>query len=531
MISFSNRLFDKLWRFEPLLFAVFLIGHTLPVLLVEYFPTVDGPSHLYNARLIAEMWSGDSVSWSSYLEYNSQFTPNWFGHSILAILLCVMPASLAEKAILLFYLIGVPVALRRLMKTAGSESQYFVYLVFPFLYSYLFHYGFFNYSIGILFFFLGLEQWIRISTRYSWQRSIVLSLIVLLIAMSHPFVFGLFVASGFTITAMEVLVKRGFAGQYQSLIAQAISLIPGLILTIVFLVGSKTLDQQVSRLPWNDLFLSLKYLMPMKGIAPDAYVIPSRVMLYSFSILLVATGTIVVYKRSMSSSSMKWASVTLITLCLLFTMPDYLGDAGFISARLMWFFFIFLLLFFSSFRFPKVVSVPLVIVSIWLGFWNVSHNYREISIASKTASELAEASEYMEEQSTVVQLNQFCGKPFTQISHYAGVERDILMLSNYEAALNYFPLVWNYNEIPPFELGDMQPSSCVHWIAGKKTGANSEQIDYLLWIREPECSFELECKPELLQNLNAFYELVFTSPSGNVSLYGKRRLKNSGDRD
>lgn len=266
--------------------------------------------------------------------------------------------------------------------------------------------------------------------------------------------------------------------------------------------------------------------MPMKGIAPDAYAIPSKVLLYSFSALFAITVSIVLYKRAISTNTLKWSAVAITTLMLLFIMPDYLGDAGFISARLIWFFFAFLILFFSSFRFPKAVSIPVIVVSIWLGFWNISHNYHEIASASKTASEIVAAAEYIEEESTVVPLNQFCSKPYTQISQYAGAERNLMILSNYEAALNYFPLVWNYREIPPYKFGDMQPSNCLHWIAGERTGGDAKQIDYLLWIKEPECSLELECEPELTQNLNAFYELVFISPSGNVLLYRKSGTMN-----
>ena len=53
----DTRFFDLV---EPGLFLLITLVNLLPVLLVKYFPTVDGPAHLYNSKLMAELLGNPS---------------------------------------------------------------------------------------------------------------------------------------------------------------------------------------------------------------------------------------------------------------------------------------------------------------------------------------------------------------------------------------------------------------------------------------------------------------------------------------
>jgi hypothetical protein len=46
-------------KVELFLFLIFSLIAILPFCLVKYIPSLDGPQHLYNARLIAELIKGN----------------------------------------------------------------------------------------------------------------------------------------------------------------------------------------------------------------------------------------------------------------------------------------------------------------------------------------------------------------------------------------------------------------------------------------------------------------------------------------
>jgi len=521
----KTRLFNTLVQIEPLFFAAAVGLNVLPVLLVKYFPTVDGPAHLYNAQLIASLWGDPTQEWASFLDFNDRFTPNWSGHSVLALLLYLVPPFLAEKAILLFYLVGTPVFIRRLMSRISDGGKLFSYLVFPFLYSYLFHYGFFNYSIAVVLFFIGIDYWVR-SENFKKRSSIVwIYVISVLLALTHPFVFCLYSLVVVIIELSQLMFKSCRVVKWSFVLTRLTTILPGACITLFFLIGNDTLNQQVKRIPWSDLYSSLKYFMPIKGIEMHAYALPAKVLLYLFSfIMLFGTGLLIAKRVRLGSNTLQWFILSGVTLVLIFVMPDYYGAAGLISARLMWFFFVFLILLFSTIRFPLLIRSAVALIGLCLGIWSTVHNYNSISRSSETATEIMEAVMLIKPESTVVPVSTRCSRPFTQITHYAGVGRNLLLLSNYEAALNYFPLVWNYENIPEFRIGEMGPSNCVHWIGGRKSETVQRQVDYVLWVKEPECLIELSCRDELNKNLKNSYHQVFSNEGNSVVVYERNSL-------
>src|SRR5690349_10125799 len=97
MLQKTRRSFKKPGRY---LFHAVVLLNTLPALLFRFFPTMDGPAHLYNARLIRELLGGNSAL-APYVVLNDFPVPNWLGHFILAAAGAVVPAFLAEKILVL----------------------------------------------------------------------------------------------------------------------------------------------------------------------------------------------------------------------------------------------------------------------------------------------------------------------------------------------------------------------------------------------------------------------------------------------
>lgn len=211
-------------------------------------------------------------------------------------------------------------------------------------------------------------------------------------------------------------------------------------------------------------------------------------------------------------------STALLFLVLLVLVPDYFGTAGLISARLMWFFFIMLIVWFASTRFPKWIVLSVFFLANGIAFWSIFHNNRSISQSARMADELADASDFIEPYSTVLPITRRQSKPFVHVTNYLGVRKPIILLHNYEAALSYFPLSWKYENIAPQQMGSMKPNSCLPWIAGQKVEA-AVQIDYVCVVVEPGVNRNSECDAELNSNLTEYYELIFSNSDDSIKLY------------
>jgi hypothetical protein len=502
-------------RNEPVFFYLILILNLIPILSVKFFPTVDGPAHLYNAKLILELISGSS-SWQDQISINDSFTPNWTGHLLLALLIKLFSPSVAEKIILGVYLVGVPVFVRQLLLQLKAPGRSLAYLVFPFLYSYLFHYGFFNYHLAIVFFFAALSAWLRALKSASTNQWILAGVLAAVTALGHPFVFGLFAIVTLVLTASKLIDSNSSLRQLS--IGPFLALAPGVAVTTYFLLSSESITQLTSRIPWGDLLVSFKYIMPIKGLNAEMYHLPSKVLLYLLSGLSVlALGWLVFPSVRSRSTFFTWLAVSGLTGLLVFLMPDYLGDAGLISSRLMWFFFIFLIITLALVDFPRIIRSISLVGALFLTGWSINHNYNQIKSASDLANEVVEVSQSIEPGSTLLAVVQNCNPQFIRVGHYAGLQNDILLLRNYEAELSYFPLIWNYDQLPKFRLGEMGPSNCVGWVEGGLLA--SKQIDYLMLVSEPSCNKDLECKQLLVQNYSVAKELA----NGRIKLFGRKR--------
>ena len=134
-----------MFLFCAIFFSVVLIR-------IPFFMTVDGPSHLYNSQLIIQLLSGDEFL-AQYFSLNVGFIPNYLGHLILILTALFRGVWNAHDGILLAYVFGVGYSFRYLVFSIGESSKLMSFFIFPFLLSFHFLMGFYNFSIALMFFF------------------------------------------------------------------------------------------------------------------------------------------------------------------------------------------------------------------------------------------------------------------------------------------------------------------------------------------------------------------------------------------
>src|SRR5262245_9591149 len=87
-------------------FAVLLLPVAIALWCVQWFVTLDGPAHLYNAEIISESLRGQSSIRDLYVVHWTPL-PNVAGHLLLVALLQVFPAWTADRLVMTVTSVGL----------------------------------------------------------------------------------------------------------------------------------------------------------------------------------------------------------------------------------------------------------------------------------------------------------------------------------------------------------------------------------------------------------------------------------------
>jgi hypothetical protein len=169
------------WLFGPL-----CLIHLVPIWSVTYLPTMDGPSHLYNAWVLQQLGDGEHhARLAATYEVARRPVPNWLCYVVLRALLLVAPPLVAEKllvsGILLLWLVGC-------WYLAGSverERQWVAFIGFPLAYNLIFQFGFWNFCLSVGFFMLAVGHWWRHRRAPDLRTGLAQNALLLLCYFSH----------------------------------------------------------------------------------------------------------------------------------------------------------------------------------------------------------------------------------------------------------------------------------------------------------------------------------------------------------
>jgi hypothetical protein len=173
-------------RWPAWLFAGLVALYLVPFWAARYVPTIDGPSHLYNAWVLGQLASSTPAPLlREYFMINRAPVPNWLSHVVLAALLRALPPVVAEKALLSGYVLLMTGALWYLAGSVERRRAWLALLGLPFVWSLPLQLGFYNFCISIGFFLLVIACWWRHRARPGWRFAVILNLLLLLCYFAH----------------------------------------------------------------------------------------------------------------------------------------------------------------------------------------------------------------------------------------------------------------------------------------------------------------------------------------------------------
>jgi len=532
-------LFVRKYINEKFLFYAVLLFNIYLLFTVRYYPSMDGAGHLYNARLIGHLLKGDSATISEFFRLNPVAIPNWFCYFILSVFDQFLPAWIAEKILLLFYLVGITFSFRMLIKQLCPGNLSVSIIIFPFAFNFLFHLGFYNYSLSFIFMFLTLAYWIRHRQQTAFSKYAVMLLLLTLTYFSAILTFAF---TGICLGMLQMFYSaRDFSGGtalsrvlkqlFREFLIFLITALPGIILSVLF-IKATVFSTEESRFSSEEL---VKWLNDVRCLIVFDYkpeekwtgqILHILIAMVSIGLFARFYGTKADGKNQRLMAGDIFLVPLILTLILLFSIPNA-SNAGMMSDRFCLQAYLFFILWACTQPLPYwsgvIFNVLIVVVHIQLLL--LQHD-GAINGLDKDATTIAEASRYIEKNSVVLPVNMNENWLQSHFANYLGIDKPLVVLENYEATVGWFPVKWTNERMPRAKLGMLDSLPDYRWPSNLRS-EQVIQIDYVFIygnarkVNEPQWSV-------LKGVLDSDYTMIYTAESFFVSLYRKKvQLMNS----
>lgn len=497
------------------------VAQILPIWLIHYFPTQDGPSHLANAAVLAGY--GQHALYREYFRLSLLPVPNWFSHASLAVLLHVVPPVAAEKLLVTLYVVLFPLAIFYFLAAVrGRPAPLLGLLGFVFMFNYLLYKGFYNFSFSVPFYFFSVGYWWKHRSQLGAREAVTLGALLLLTYFCHLVGFVLAVAT-IALLALPALRRSG----WRQRLALVLALAPSLGLTVWYLSGRPLglgARWSVGRL--YDYLIHMRSLVSYDAGRP----VPELLMwlllalfLYTVVERLNLAGGRPAHRRGelRLRRTDAFYAVFALVLVIYFVAPDGMSGGGFLSPRLSLFPFLVLLPALSEPRrgpLRAAFGVAIVaITAIQLGL-----NVRYDRTLSGDLDDYTSGMSAVEPGRTFVSLSfhdtgSLAGNHIGVFEHaigYYAARTAGVDLEDYEGDTNYFPVRFN----PALRLGIDRPDPDV-----LRTRPDAfdparyvDRVDYVVtWYMPPDAA--------VASRIRRLYHEIYASASGRLHIFARDR--------
>jgi hypothetical protein len=536
---------------ENLLLLALILAHLIPLWVFKYFPSQDGPAHIENANIILDYFRPDGAIFREYYIFNKNLEPTWPGHLVLASLMYIMPIFIAEKIFLSGYVILLPLSIRSALSAVRSGSGFLTLLVFPFVYNYLLHMGFYSFSYSLPVFFFSMGYWMRYSEQLTLGKTIKLAFLSLLLYFGH--IVSLVMAYvGIAILTLWFILfdliqdncMRQFNFQMlwkpfrRRVLPLVLAFFPTIILVVIFLLHQGLESPEIGmRRSFHWLFRDLTQIESLVSFQKEEslYSIGLAVLFAAVFLYLVAT-------KIRRSRSDRWdgllAVVVGYVLIYLFA-PNAMSGGLFITDRLNLYPFFALLLWFGIHSYLRSVKGGIILVALVITLASLGLHARKYSELNDYLGEYLSGMHLIKPNTTLLPLVfdsrghapdgtvlSLKVRPFLHTSGHIAAQRHVVEFTNYEAgAFNYFPTIYRSNLNPYVHIGiegklGLEPPRVDFLTYARRTGG---QVDYVLVWGIQERQRNHEATKSIYQQIEKGYDLIYTSPrTGLMNLYKRK---------
>ena len=448
--------------FENYLFYFLILLHITYVFSLPIFLTQDGPSHLYNSKILLDYFKNENIqNFNQYFELNINIFPNYLQSIILCLLLLFFNPLFAEKILIALLVISMPMAFRYVMHKHNPSGIFLCYPIFIFANSYFLFYGFYNFQLSITIFLLFIGKVIDYRENLDSKNFIILFFIITILFFTHPV--GYIIAV--VILCLEIFLiifkKDSVPIKKRKITTYLLIMIPTFLMFFKFFTtennsGNELIDITISKSTFLRL-IDMKHLIVFSKGEEIIYFLLFIIIILNLINIIFGPGN----KRREGFTKIIFL-ILLFNLGVYFFINDSLAGGGYLNNRITIYIYITTLIYIglrgSKFNYKSLtiaVSTSMIIYSIIIRY-PIQKNISDIT------EDYLQTIDFIHENSILLPLslnNYGLWKSnllsprlaiFKHISGYLGATKPIISMNNYEADTGHFPIIWK-NDVNPYK--------------------------------------------------------------------------------
>lgn len=512
-----------------------IAAHVGLIALLPVFVTVDGPAHLSSAAALRDVVLGTPGVHAAYVEWTPYPVPNMVPSFALAFLLAVLDPGSAEKLFLAMYVVVLPLALLYAVRAIRPENAILSLFALPLTFSFLLHYGFYNFSFGVVAFLVTVGFALRRRAPFNGASIAGLALLLAATYLTHliPFTAAVVVVFALAVADLKSCDRADTRGRHllTTIVSLALAVAPSVLLAIPF-VASQTAGAapSASTLAAIPATLAFAWSLVTFDVRETAFALTLAVPV--LALMLAALFARRPRPGIEKEDGLLFVLTTLIVVvaaAALGVLPVTLGGSGgFVTQRLALLFVYCVILWLATQRLPRralaVTAVASVVAAVGLTALRVP-SYAHLARAS---DDLVSVASCIIDGSTVAQANLSRTRPgplvrtdplVTEVGRVAALTRGH-DLGNIDFIADVFPLRYRAEVDPNLHLAiDRQPIEDVP-PAFDPLGYEQRtagRVDYILVVGRPDAAPEILASASwraLETQLDEGYRLVATSQLG-----------------
>ena len=450
------------------LFIALLVIHVLPIWIFPYFPTQDGPAHVYNSKVLKDYHDTDNHEIREAYRLNLRLFPNWTSHASMTALMYVVPPMIAEKIFLTVTVALLPLSLCYLLGAIDRRHVLFSLVGFIFSHHNLLHMGFYNFALSVSLALFTLGYWWKHRHDIQVRQIIVLNVLLLLTYVTHfgsyalllmaMAIIALFDFFSGTVKNLRGLEKGGFSAPavWRAIRSQlrplgiygGYMLLAYILGLIYFLRTRQPFDESVPEMEWlTNYFWNMLILVSYT----DWHIGVTRIILGVLLVAALATIVHRIWKRQWFTERDVFLLLAIIFAVMFFKSPSNQSGGSWVNERIYIYVFLFLSAWFAAYHksLRYIFGAALVILSLI----HIGRYYYEYGALQSEISEQVAATKLIKPHTTfVVGDGSGLSEPLGDVKYvnpfhhapcyYALAAKDVVYLDNYEARFSYFPVNW-----------------------------------------------------------------------------------------
>jgi len=421
------------------LFIALTVLQLVPIWSVNHLPLGDGPTHVYNAWVLHGLATGTAPPHiASTYRIDWQTHPNWTSHTLMALLMTVVPPLIAEKLLVTLMLVLLAAGAWLLATAVDARNDVYAFLVFPFTYTQTFVAGYYNYSLSVGLFLIILAAWWRRRDLRSIATVAIETALLVLCYFTHPQATLLACAS---IAFLSIATRRFF---------HLLTLIPVIPLLATF-AGSRQANAE-EPLKLSITWVAARILARVETMhSLGGWQLPLATAVgLIFAVLILLT---LIRERGRREANLL-AILALVFAAMMFWLPAPAGTRDLFTQRNSLFVFLTLIPWFT----PQVRRKTLLVILTVVAIANAAIHVDWFRRLGRDLDRYVRLFDGVESGTTLLPL-YFSPAPspsivdvYVHAISYVALEKQLVDHANYEPGTHYFPIALRDDVVSPSEV-------------------------------------------------------------------------------